>query len=86
MYKQGTGVSIISMGLGHSKEASVPEVAYVTAKLRADRPRQGGRKEGASTMCGRTVICPGFVRTPLVESRSRAGQGARDHRGQVIRT
>lgn len=68
MYKQGSG-SIIFMGSVHSKEASPLKSAYVTAKhgllgLSRVIAREGG-EHGVRT----NVICPGFVKTPLVEKQ-----------------
>ncbi|SFF90923.1 3-hydroxybutyrate dehydrogenase [Novosphingobium sp. CF614] len=68
MYAQGSG-SIIFMGSVHSKEASPLKSAYVTAKhgllgLSRVIAKEGGRK-GVRT----NVICPGFVRTPLVDKQ-----------------
>lgn len=68
MYAQGSG-SIIFMGSVHSKEASPLKSAYVTAKhgllgLARVIAKEGGKK-GVRT----NVICPGFVRTPLVDKQ-----------------
>lgn len=68
MYAQGSG-SVIFMGSVHSKEASPLKSAYVTAKhgllgLARTIAKEGGRKGVRSN-----VICPGFVRTPLVEKQ-----------------
>lgn len=68
MYAQKSG-SIIFMGSVHSKEASPLKSAYVTAKhgllgLSRVIAKEGGRKGVRSN-----VICPGFVRTPLVDKQ-----------------
>jgi len=68
MYRQKSG-SIIFMGSVHSKEASPLKSAYVTAKhgllgLSRVIAKEGGRK-GVRT----NVICPGFVKTPLVDKQ-----------------
>ena len=68
MYRQGSG-SLIYMGSVHSKEASVLKAPYVAAKhallgLARTIAKEGGRK-GVRT----NVICPGWVRTPLVEKQ-----------------
>jgi len=68
MYAQGSG-SVIFMGSVHSKEASPLKSAYVTAKhgllgLSRVIAKEGGKK-GVRT----NVICPGFVRTPLVDKQ-----------------
>lgn len=68
MYAKGSG-SILFMGSVHSKEASPLKSAYVTAKhgllgLARVIAKEGGKK-GVRT----NVICPGFVRTPLVDKQ-----------------
>ncbi len=67
MYKQGSGGSIIYMGSVHSKEASVLKAPYVTAKHGLIGLAKAVAKEGAKHGVRANVICPGFVRTPLVE-------------------
>jgi 3-hydroxybutyrate dehydrogenase len=67
MYKQGSGGSIIYMGSVHSKEASVLKAPYVTAKHGLIGLAKAVAKEGAKQGVRANVICPGFVRTPLVE-------------------
>ena len=67
MYRQGTGGSIIYMGSVHSKEASVLKAPYVTAKHGLIGLAKVVAKEGAKHGVRANVICPGFVRTPLVE-------------------
>jgi 3-hydroxybutyrate dehydrogenase len=69
MYKQGTGGSIIYMGSVHSKEASVLKAPYVTAKHGLIGLAKVVAKEGAAHKVRANVICPGFVRTPLVEKQ-----------------
>ena len=69
MYKQGTGGSIIYMGSVHSKEASVLKAPYVTAKHGLEGLAKVVAKEGAAHSVRCNVICPGFVRTPLVEKQ-----------------
>src|SRR5580704_15879336 len=68
MYKQGNG-SIIYMGSVHSKEASVLKAPYVTAKHGLIGLAKVVAKEGAAHGVRSNVICPGFVRTPLVEKQ-----------------
>jgi 3-hydroxybutyrate dehydrogenase len=68
MYKQGSG-SIIYMGSVHSKEASVLKAPYVTAKHGLIGLAKVVAKEGAAHGVRANVICPGFVRTPLVEKQ-----------------
>ena len=68
MYKQRSG-SIIYMGSAHSKEASVLKGPYVTAKHGLIGLAKVVAKEGAEHGVRANVICPGFVRTPLVEKQ-----------------
>jgi len=68
MYKQGSG-SIIYMGSVHSKEASVLKAPYVTAKHGLIGLAKTVAKEGAKHGVRANVICPGFVRTPLVDKQ-----------------
>jgi 3-hydroxybutyrate dehydrogenase len=69
MYKQGRGGSVIYMGSVHSKEASVLKAPYVTAKHGLEGLAKVVAKEGAAHGVRANVICPGFVRTPLVEKQ-----------------
>jgi 3-hydroxybutyrate dehydrogenase len=69
MYKQGTGGSIIYMGSVHSKEASLLKAPYVTAKHGLMGLAKVVAKEGAKHGVRANVICPGFVRTPLVDKQ-----------------
>ena len=69
MYKQGRGGSIIYMGSVHSKEASALKGPYVTAKHGLIGLAKVVAKEGAKHGVRANVICPGFVRTPLVEKQ-----------------
>jgi 3-hydroxybutyrate dehydrogenase len=68
MYSQGSG-SIIFMGSVHSKEASPLKSAYVTAKHGLIGLSKVISKEGGKHGVRSNVICPGFVRTPLVEKQ-----------------
>ena len=68
MYKAGSG-SVIYMGSVHSKEASVLKAPYVTAKHGLIGLAKVVAKEGAAHGVRANVICPGFVRTPLVEKQ-----------------
>ena len=68
MYKAGSG-SLIYMGSVHSKEASVLKAPYVTAKHGLIGFAKVMAKEGAKHGVRANVICPGFVRTPLVEKQ-----------------
>jgi 3-hydroxybutyrate dehydrogenase len=69
MYRQGTGGSIIYMGSVHSKEASLLKAPYVTAKHGLIGLAKVVAKEGARHGVRANVICPGFVRTPLVDKQ-----------------
>ncbi len=69
MIKQGRGGSIIYMGSAHSKEASPLKAPYVTAKHGLIGLCKTVAKEGAAAGVRANVICPGFVRTPLVEKQ-----------------
>nr|WP_310522391.1 3-hydroxybutyrate dehydrogenase [Polymorphobacter sp.] len=69
MYAQGRGGSIIYMGSVHSKEASKLKAPYVTAKHGLLGLCKVVAKEGAEHGVRANVICPGFVRTPLVEKQ-----------------
>src|SRR5579863_1616478 len=68
MYKAGSG-SIIYIGSVHSKEASVLKAPYVTAKHGLIGLCKVVAKEGAAHGVRANVVCPGFVRTPLVEKQ-----------------
>ena len=61
------GGAIIYMGSIHSKEASVLKAPYVTAKHGLMGLSKTVAKEGAKHGIRSNVICPGFVRTPLVD-------------------
>ena len=69
MQASGKGGSIIYMGSVHSKEASVLKSAYVTAKHGLMGLCKTVSKEGGKHGIRANVICPGFVRTPLVEKQ-----------------
>ena len=69
MYQSGRGGSVIYMGSVHSKEASVLKAPYVTAKHGLIGLAQVVAKEGAKHGVRANVICPGFVRTPLVDKQ-----------------
>lgn len=69
MYKHGRGGSIIYMGSVHSKEASVLKAPYVTAKHGVMGLAKVVAKEGAVHGVRANVICPGFVRTRLVDKQ-----------------
>jgi 3-hydroxybutyrate dehydrogenase len=69
MYKAGRGGGIIYMGSVHSKEASPLKAPYVAAKHGLIGLCKVVAKEGARYGVRANVICPGFVRTPLVDKQ-----------------
>ncbi len=69
MYKGDRGGTVIYMGSVHSHEASVLKAPYVTAKHGLLGLARTLAKEGAPHHVRSHVICPGFVRTPLVEKQ-----------------
>src|SRR6516225_7889608 len=64
---QGTGGAIIYIGSVHSKEASLLKAPYVTAKHGLIGFCKVVAKEGAAHGVRANVVCPGYVRTPLVD-------------------
>ena len=68
MYPQKSGV-LIYMGSVHSHEASPLKAAYVAAKHGLLGLARVMAKEGAAHGVRANVICPGFVKTPLVEKQ-----------------
>ncbi|NDK39203.1 3-hydroxybutyrate dehydrogenase [Pseudoxanthomonas gei] len=74
MYKsddagQSRGGVVIYMGSVHSHEASPLKSAYVTAKHGLLGLARVLAKEGGKHGVRANVVCPGFVRTPLVEKQ-----------------
>ncbi|MBR0682477.1 3-hydroxybutyrate dehydrogenase [Roseomonas eburnea] len=69
MYRQGRGGSIVYTGSVHSKEASKLKAPYVTAKHGLLGLCKVVAKEGAAHNVVANVVCPGFVRTPLVDKQ-----------------
>lgn len=69
MYASGRGGSVIYMGSVHSKEASMLKAPYVAAKHGLIGLAKVIAKEGAAHKVRANVICPGFVRTPLVDKQ-----------------
>ena len=69
MIKAGRGGSIIYMGSVHSHEGSPFKSAYVAAKHGLLGLAKVVAKEGAKDGIRANVICPGFVRTPLVDKQ-----------------
>jgi 3-hydroxybutyrate dehydrogenase len=68
MYAAKSG-SVVYMGSVHSKEASVLKAPYVTAKHGLIGLCKVVAKEGAEFNVRANVVCPGFVRTPLVDKQ-----------------
>jgi len=68
MYAAKSG-SIVYMGSVHSKEASKLKAPYVTAKHGLIGLAKVVAKEGAEFNVRANVVCPGFVRTPLVDKQ-----------------
>jgi len=68
MYQQRSG-SLIYMGSVHSKTASVLKAPYVAAKHALLGLARTVAKEGGPKGVRTNVICPGWVRTPLVEKQ-----------------
>jgi 3-hydroxybutyrate dehydrogenase len=69
MYSQGRGGTILYIGSVHSKEASKLKAPYVAAKHGLIGLAKTVAREGARHGVRANVICPGFVRTPLVEKQ-----------------
>ena len=67
-YRQHSG-TIIYMGSVHSKEASLLKAPYITAKHGLIGLAKTVAREGAKYGVRTNVICPGFVRTPMVEKQ-----------------
>jgi 3-hydroxybutyrate dehydrogenase len=69
MYQGDRGGVVIYMGSVHSHEASPLKSAYVTAKHGLLGLARVLAKEGGKHGVRANVVCPGFVRTPLVEKQ-----------------
>jgi 3-hydroxybutyrate dehydrogenase len=69
MYENNRGGVVIYMGSVHSHEASPLKSAYVTAKHGLLGLARTLAKEGAKHGVRTNVVCPGFVRTPLVDKQ-----------------
>ncbi|WP_284719251.1 SDR family oxidoreductase [Psychrobacter pocilloporae] len=69
MYQDDKGGTVIYMGSVHSHEASLYKATYVTAKHGLLGLCRVLAKEGAEHNVRSHVICPGFVKTPLVEKQ-----------------
>lgn len=68
MYANGGGV-MLYMGSVHSLEASPLKAPYVAAKHGLLGLCRSVAKEGAAHGVSSNIICPGFVRTPLVDKQ-----------------
>ena len=60
---------VVYLGSVHSKEASKLKAPYVTAKHGLIGLAKVLAKEGAEYNVSANVVCPGFVRTPLVDKQ-----------------
>jgi 3-hydroxybutyrate dehydrogenase len=69
MIKADRGGAVLFIGSVHSFEASPRKAPYVTAKHGIVGLARTVAKEGAPHRIRSNVICPGFVRTPLVEKQ-----------------
>ncbi len=69
MISRGQGGTILYMGSAHSHVASQNKSAYVAAKHGIVGLAKAVAKEGARHGIRSNVICPGYVRTPLVEKQ-----------------
>ncbi len=69
MIASGKGGSILMMGSVHSKEASKLKAPYVAAKHGLEGLVKVIAKEGAQYNIRANLVCPGFVRTPLVDKQ-----------------
>jgi len=69
MKERGRGGTLLYMGSVHSLEASPLKSAYVAAKHGLLGLCRAVAKEGAAFGVRSNIICPGFVRTPLVEKQ-----------------
>ncbi|MCE8017875.1 3-hydroxybutyrate dehydrogenase [Halomonas sp. MCCC 1A17488] len=67
MYRQPSGGCLLYMGSVHSKLASPLKAPYVAAKHGLLGLCRSVAREGAAHRVRANVICPGFVRTPLVD-------------------
>ena len=68
MYTQGAG-TILYVGSVHSQEASALKAPYVSAKHGLMGLARTIAKEGGPHGVRTNVICPGFVKTPLVDKQ-----------------
>src|ERR1700737_3525880 len=69
MYHDNRGGVVIYMGSVHSHEASPLSFSYVAARRALLGLARVLAKEGAAHNVRSHVVCPGFVRTPLVDKQ-----------------
>ncbi|ATQ83037.1 3-hydroxybutyrate dehydrogenase [Moraxella osloensis] len=69
MYQNDKVGTVIYMGSVHSHEASALKAPYVSAKHALLGLARVLAKEGAAHNVRSYVVCPGFVKTPLVEKQ-----------------
>lgn len=69
MYAGGRGGAVIYIGSVHSHRASALKAPYVTAKHGLLGLARVLAKEGAKHGVRSHVVCPGYVRTPLVDKQ-----------------
>jgi len=69
MYPNNRGGTVIYLGSVHSHEASKLKSAYVTAKHGLLGLSRTLAKEGAEHNVRSHVVCPGYVKTPLVQKQ-----------------
>ncbi len=87
MYAAGRGGTILYVGSVHSKEASKLKAPYVASKHGLIGLAKTVAKEGAQHGVRANVICPGFVRTPLVDRQiPEQARALRISEKDVIRT
>ena len=67
MIRQGRGGSVLYIGLGPLGRGVAAQAPYVAAKHGLIGLARLVAKEGAAHGIRANVICPGFVRTPLVD-------------------
>ena len=67
MVETGRGGTILYLGSVHSKAASPLKAPYITAKHGLLGLCRTVAREGAAHGIRANVVCPGFVRTPLVD-------------------
>jgi len=69
MHRVGCGASVAYLGSVHSKEASPLKFTYAPVKHGLIGLAKVGSPRRAQHGIRTNVICPGFVRTPLVDNQ-----------------